>query len=101
MASQYGVKRFDHSLEANSYEDKTSYYTPAWQEQITGVKQDLVIRVAREFAQNAIDTEGKSMIIMGAGINHWFNSDTIYRSIINLILLCGCQGVNGGVGLTM
>ncbi|MEB7039337.1 nitrate reductase subunit alpha [Staphylococcus gallinarum] len=96
MASQYGVKRFDHALEANGYEDKTSYYTPAWQEQITGVKQDLVIQVAREFAQNAIDTEGKSMIIMGAGINHWFNSDTIYRSIINLILLCGCQGVNGG-----
>ena len=36
------------------------------------------------------------MIIMGAGINHWFNSDTIYRSILNLVLLCGCQGVNGG-----
>ena len=36
------------------------------------------------------------MIIMGAGINHWFNSDTIYRSILNLIMLCGCQGVNGG-----
>ncbi len=36
------------------------------------------------------------MIIMGAGINHWFNSDTIYRSILNLVMLCGCQGVNGG-----
>ena len=36
------------------------------------------------------------MIIMGAGINHWFNSDTIYRAILNLVLLCGCQGVNGG-----
>ena len=36
------------------------------------------------------------MIIMGAGINHWFNSDTIYRAILNLVMLCGCQGVNGG-----
>ena len=53
-------------------------------------------QVAREFAQNAIDTKGRSMIIMGAGINHWFNSDTIYRAVLNLVLLCGCQGVNGG-----
>ena len=44
-------------------------------------------KVAKEFAQNAIDTGGRSMIIMGAGINHWFNSDTIYRSILNLVLL--------------
>ena len=71
-------------------------YTPAWQEAISGVKQSVVIQVAKEFAQNAIDTEGRSMIIMGAGINHWFNSDTIYRSILNLVMLCGCQGVNGG-----
>ena len=53
-------------------------------------------QVAREFAQNAIDTKGRSMIIMGARINHWFNSDTIYRAVLNLVLLCGCQGVNGG-----
>ena len=60
------------------------------------VSKELVTKVAKEFAQNAIDTGGRSMIIMGAGINHWFNSDTIYRSILNLVLLCGCQGVNGG-----
>ena len=59
-------------------------------------QKELVIQVAREFAQNAIDTNGRSMIIMGAGINHWFNSDTIYRAILNLVMLCGCQGVNGG-----
>lgn len=96
MTSQYGIKRFNHELEAKDYKDANSYYTPAWQEKVTGVKQDVVTQVAREFAQNAIDTKGKSMIIMGAGINHWFNSDTIYRSILNLVLLCGCQGVNGG-----
>ncbi|MBM6629009.1 nitrate reductase subunit alpha [Mammaliicoccus vitulinus] len=96
MTSQYGVKRFNHALEASSYEDENSFYSPKWQEKITGVKSSVVTQVAREFAQNAIDTQGRSMIIMGAGINHWFNSDTIYRSILNLVMLCGCQGVNGG-----
>ncbi|HDJ6134118.1 TPA: nitrate reductase subunit alpha [Staphylococcus aureus] len=96
MASQYGVRRFDHKLESKGYDDAESKYTPAWQEGISGVKQSVVIQVVKEFAQNAIDTEGRSMIIMGAGINHWFNSDTIYRSILNLVMLCGCQGVNGG-----
>ncbi|MGT0197769.1 hypothetical protein ACVNPZ_05090 [Staphylococcus aureus] len=77
-ASQYGVRRFDHKLESKGYDDAESKYTPAWQEAISGVKQSVVIQVAR-FPRNAIDTEGRSMIIMGAGINHWFNSDTIYR----------------------
>ncbi len=54
------------------------------------------VRVAREFAENADKTHGKSMIFLGAGTNHWYHSDMIYRSIINLTTLCGCQGVNGG-----
>ena len=54
------------------------------------------IRVAREFAENAAKTRGKSMIFLGAGTNHWYHSDMIYRTIINLTTLCGCQGVNGG-----
>src|SRR5699024_4419391 len=54
------------------------------------------IRIAREFAQNAIDTGGRSMIIVGAGINHWYNSDTIYRAVVNLVIMVGAQGVNGG-----
>ena len=36
------------------------------------------------------------MIVMGAGTNHWFHSDQIYRAMLALVLLCGCQGVNGG-----
>lgn len=71
-------------------------YTPAWQEAITGVPAADAIRVAREFADNAAKTHGKSMIFLGAGTNHWFHSDMIYRTIINLTTLCGCQGVNGG-----
>nr|WP_304503424.1 molybdopterin-dependent oxidoreductase [Agrilactobacillus composti] len=43
-----------------------------------------------------MDSGGKSMVIMGAGINHWFNSDMTYRAIINLVLLTGCEGVSGG-----
>ena len=36
------------------------------------------------------------MILLGAGTNHWYHSDMIYRTILNLTTLCGCQGVNGG-----
>lgn len=96
MLSQYGVNRIDSSLEAQGYDDARSIYTPAWQEAITNVKPELVTQIAMEFAQNAIDTGGRSMIIMGAGINHWFNSDTIYRAILNLVTLTASQGVNGG-----
>lgn len=96
MISQYGVKKANSPLESQGYEDDKSHYTPAWQEKITGVKASIVTQVAREFAQNAIDTDGRSMIIMGAGINHWFNSDTIYRAILNLVILTASQGKNGG-----
>jgi nitrate reductase alpha subunit len=36
------------------------------------------------------------MIVMGAGTNHWFHADATYRAMLSLVLLCGCQGVNGG-----
>ncbi len=66
MISQYGVKKANSPpLESQGYEDDKSHYTPAWQEKITGVKASIVTQVAREFAQNAIDTDGRSMIIMG------------------------------------
>ncbi|MDZ7711835.1 MAG: molybdopterin-dependent oxidoreductase [Rhodovibrio sp.] len=71
-------------------------YTPAWQEQITGVSRDHVISVARAFAGNAEKTNGKSMVILGAGLNHWYHMDMIYRSIINMLVMCGCVGQSGG-----
>src|SRR5699024_3942268 len=67
MLSQYGIKRDGASYVAKGYDDEQSIHTPAWQEAITSVKPELVTQIAREFAQNAIDTGGKSMIIMGAG----------------------------------
>ncbi|RNF41177.1 nitrate reductase subunit alpha [Planococcus salinus] len=96
MLSQYGIARIDSPHNAKDYFDETSHYTPAWQEKVTSVKASIVTQIAREFAQNSIDTGGRSMIIMGAGINHWFNSDTIYRAILNLVVLTASQGVNGG-----
>ena len=36
------------------------------------------------------------MIAMGAGTNHWFHADQIYRTFLALVVLTGCQGVNGG-----
>jgi len=96
MLAHYGVNRKELGKgKSFSYEDQHPY-TPAWQEKYTGIDKKLVVKIAREFAQNAVDTKGRSMIIMGAGINHWFNGDTIYRSILNLVLLTGSQGVNGG-----
>lgn len=96
MMSQYGIIRTESEYNAKGYDDETSFYTPAWQEKVTSVKASIVTQIAREFAQNSIDTGGRSMIIMGAGINHWFNSDTIYRAILNLVILTASQGVNGG-----
>ncbi|QBG58208.1 nitrate reductase subunit alpha [Bacillus amyloliquefaciens] len=95
ILANYGVNRGIGKQAAVSYDDPRPF-TPAWQERITGIKREAVIQIAREFAQNAIDTDGRSMIIVGAGINHWFNSDTIYRAVLNLVLLVGAQGVNGG-----
>ncbi|MEU1392241.1 MULTISPECIES: nitrate reductase subunit alpha [unclassified Nonomuraea] len=96
LMAQYGVARDLPGEWPASYEDATQPYTPAWAEEITSVPAATIARIAREFARNAERTEGRSMIAMGAGTNHWFHSDQIYRSFLTLVLLTGCQGVNGG-----
>ena len=80
---------------AASFDDDVPY-TPAWQERITGVARDKAIAVARQFAENAHKTEGRSMVIVGAGLNHWYHMDMIYRGIINMLVMCGCVGKSGG-----
>ncbi len=96
LLAQYGVGRDGLPGEwPASFEDDQPF-TPAWQELHTGLPAADVIRVAREFARNAERTKGRSMIVMGAGTNHWYHGDTIYRAMLNLLLLTGCQGVNGG-----
>lgn len=96
MMANCGVKRGDLPGDYPTSYDDLLPYTPGWQEKITGVDRHQVAQVAREFAQNAIDSKGRSMIIMGCGINQWYNGDMIYRAVINLVLLCACEGKNGG-----
>ncbi len=96
QAAQYGVARgLEGEFAASSFDDDTPY-TPAWQEKITGVSRDQVIAVARQFADNADKTHGRSMVIIGAAMNHWFHSDMNYRGVINMLMMCGCIGQSGG-----
>ena len=41
-------------------------------------------------------THGKSMVIIGAAMNHWYHCDMNYRGVINLLMMCGCIGQSGG-----
>jgi nitrate reductase / nitrite oxidoreductase, alpha subunit len=96
LVANYGVARgLAGEQAAQSFDDDVPY-TPAWQEQITGVPRDQVIAVARQFAQNAHDTQGRSMVIIGAAMNHWYHSDMNYRGVINMLMMCGCIGQSGG-----
>ncbi|WP_106403695.1 nitrate reductase subunit alpha [Actinocorallia populi] len=95
--AQYGVHRDGlPGRWPTGYDDAEEGCTPAWQETFTGVPAQAAARIGREFAANAEESRGRSMIIMGAGTNHWFHSDTIYRAFLALTTLTGCQGVNGG-----
>ncbi|WP_030176620.1 nitrate reductase subunit alpha [Spirillospora albida] len=97
LLAQYGVGRPDlPGTWPSGYGDAADPSTPAWQETITGVPAEAAARIGREFAANAEESRGRSMILMGAGTNHWFHSDTIYRAFLTLTTLTGCQGVNGG-----
>jgi nitrate reductase alpha subunit len=96
QVAQYGIDRgLGGANVADSYDDDVPY-TPAWAEKITGVKRADLIRTGREFADNAAKTRGKSMVILGAAINHWFHNDMNYRAIMNLLHLTGCIGQSGG-----
>ncbi len=94
--ANYGVDQgFGGENVAGSYDEDVPY-TPAWAEKITGVSRDKIIQVAREFATNAEKTDGRSMIIIGAAMNHWFHCDMNYRGVINMLVMCGCVGQSGG-----
>src|SRR5665648_835547 len=97
LLAQYGVGRDGlPGTWPTGYDDASQPCTPAWQEEFTGVPAAKAERIGREFAANAEESRGRSMILMGAGTNHWFHSDTIYRAFLTLTTLTGCQGVNGG-----
>jgi len=96
QVAQYGVHRGLQGEAPDGGYDADAPYTPAWQEQITGVPRDQIIAIARQFADNADKTHGKSMVIIGAGMNHWYHCDMNYRGIINMLMMCGCIGQSGG-----
>jgi len=96
FVANYGVDQgFGGDNVARSFDDDTPY-TPAWAERITGVSRDKIIQVAREFATNAEKTNGRSMVIIGAAMNHWYHADMNYRGVINMLVMCGCIGQSGG-----
>ena len=96
LMAQFGVDRELAGDYPQDYDDESSAYTPAWQEKYTGIDRANVVQFAREWASTAEKTEGKCSIIIGAGVNHWYHANLIYRAGIVSLMLCGCVGKNGG-----
>ncbi len=96
ILANYGLDRGLDDVNAAKDFAEVKAYTPAWAEQITGVPRQHIEQIAREFADTAHKTHGRSMIILGAGVNHWYHMDMNYRGMINLLVFCGCVGQSGG-----
>ncbi len=96
LMAQYGVPRGLAGEYPEDYDDEDKPYTPAWSEKYTGLSRDNLIKFAREWATTAEHTNGKCTIIIGAGINHWYHGNLMYRAGIQALMFCGCVGVNGG-----
>ncbi len=96
LFAEFGVSRGLAGEYPASYDDDTAMYTPAWQERFTGVNRATVVQFAREWGRTAEKTGGKCSIIIGAGINHWYHNNLIYRAGIVALMLTGCVGKNGG-----
>ncbi|WP_114196243.1 nitrate reductase subunit alpha [Edaphovirga cremea] len=94
--ANYGIERGLNDENCAQNYDEIKAYSPAWAEKITGVSRQNIARIAREFADNADKTHGRSMIIVGAGMNHWYHMDMNYRGLINMLIFCGCVGQSGG-----
>ncbi len=96
LFAEHGVGRGLAGDYPADYDDEEAMYTPAWQEKLTGVGRKTVLQFAREWAVTAEKTGGKCSIIIGAGINHWYHNNLIYRAGIVALMLTGCVGKNGG-----
>ncbi|HQX51250.1 MAG TPA: molybdopterin-dependent oxidoreductase, partial [Planctomycetaceae bacterium] len=96
LMAQYGVNRGLSGDYPADYNDEGAPFTPAWSEKYTGIARDVLIRFAREWGTTAVHTEGKCTILIGAGINHWYHANLMYRAGIHALMFCGCVGVNGG-----
>ena len=80
LMAQYGVTRGLPGQYPKDYDDADAPYTPAWSEKFTGMGRDVLIRFAREWGNTANLTKGKCSVIIGAGINHWYHGNLMYRA---------------------
>ncbi|MGE3778777.1 MAG: nitrate reductase subunit alpha, partial [Pirellulaceae bacterium] len=96
LMAQYGVNRGLPGDYPPDYNDEQAPFTPAWSEKYTGIGREVLIRFAREWATTGEHTQGKCTILIGAGINHWYHANLMYRAGIHALIFCGCVGVNGG-----
>ena len=96
LLAQFGVGRGLPGDYPKDYDDEEAPYTPAWQEKFTGIDRQTLLQFAREWASTAEKTEGQCMIIIGAGVNHWYHNNLMYRAGIVGLMLTGCVGRNGG-----
>lgn len=96
LMAQYGVSRGLKGDYPKDYDDENFPYSPAWQEKYTGIGRKDLLQFAREWGSTAEHTNGKCTIIIGAGINHWYHANLMYRAGIHALMFCGCVGVNGG-----
>ncbi|MFN4231614.1 nitrate reductase subunit alpha [Thermus sp.] len=95
LMAQFGVGRGLPGDYPRDYGDDLPY-TPAWQEKWTGIHRDTLLKYARSWAENGLKTKGKNLIIVGAGVNHWYHNNLMYRAGIVALMLTGSVGVNGG-----
>jgi len=96
LMAQYGVARGLEGEYPKNYDDETAPYTPAWSEKYTGIGRKDLLQFAREWGTTAEKTNGKCTVIIGAGINHWYHANLMYRAAIHALMFSGCVGVNGG-----
>ena len=94
LMAQFGVSRGLGGDYPASYDDDKPF-TPKWQEKHTGIAAETLIKMAREWAVNGEQSQGRNLIIVGAGINHWYHNDLIYRAAITALILTGSVGRNG------
>ncbi len=96
MMAQYSVPRGLGGDYPVDYDDASQTYTPAWAERYTGIDRKTLLRFARQWASTAEHTGGKCTVIIGAGVNHWYHANLMYRAAIHALMFCGCVGTNGG-----
>ena len=94
MMAQFGVSRGLSGDYPKSYDSELPF-TPKWQEKHTGIDSQTLIDLAREWGTNGEKSGGRNMIIIGAGVNHWYHNDLIYRAAITALVLTGSVGRNG------